>query len=88
MNDDNPSRRGATMIDQELPKRAQKARRKPQTRGLGSPGPPWAFEDLPHAANRRMIALQEPASGKCRFVRPSAPCWREKQEKGGQGCSF
>ena len=28
----------------------------------------WAVGGLPHTADRRMIAVQEPASGKCRLI--------------------
>jgi hypothetical protein len=42
------------MIDQELPKHAQEARRKLWTAALGA----RTFGDLPHAANRHFIALQ------------------------------
>ena len=68
MNDDNPSRRGASMIDREPPKRAQNSRAQASDRGCGQPhGLARAVGGLPHAANRRMIGVQEPAYGKCRL---------------------
>jgi hypothetical protein len=55
------------MIDAQLPKLPRKARRKAQTSGYRQPHrAAWAVGGLPHVSTRRMIAVQEPASGECR----------------------
>jgi hypothetical protein len=51
------------MIEEELTRRAQKAKGKPQIAALGSPTGWPGLGDLPHAASRRMMALREPANG-------------------------
>jgi hypothetical protein len=47
------------MVDEELPKRALEAKRKPGNGGSGQPhGPAGLLGDLPHAANRHFVALE------------------------------
>jgi hypothetical protein len=64
MSDDNPSRRGATMIDRELPTRAHKGTRGPEIAAAdGLRGRPPAAGGLHHPADRRMIGVRRPANG-------------------------
>lgn len=71
MTDGNPSRRGAAMISRKLPDCAPRAKRKPQIGAAGRPtGGPEASHivgGLPCAATRRIIAIQEPVTGKSPF---------------------
>jgi hypothetical protein len=71
MNDDSLSRRGASMTDRELPKRAQEARCKPETVAPGTPHRPVpavgylldTLGALRPAANRGTITVQQLGSG-------------------------
>src|SRR5918996_1690172 len=68
MNDDNPGRRGATKIDGELPTMRPESQAQASDRRCAPPHRlVWAVGGLPHTADRRMIAVQELASGKCRL---------------------
>ena len=52
------------MIDRKPPKREAASGRSPRSRlSVASRGRPSAVRGLPHAANRRMIGLPEPATG-------------------------
>jgi hypothetical protein len=64
MSDDNPSRRGATMIGRALPKRAQNARGTPQTAAIGSL---TGRQACPMRRTGARSPLREPAYGKCRL---------------------
>jgi hypothetical protein len=55
------------MIDEDRPKHAQKAKRKPQAAGLGSPtGWPGPSETCLMRRNRGIFGVQSPGSGEFR----------------------
>jgi hypothetical protein len=68
MNDDNPSRRDASIIDRELHERGAKRLRKPHNAVLAQRhGPARTVRGLPHGAQDAMIGLRKPANGESRL---------------------
>jgi hypothetical protein len=68
MNDDSPSRRGASMTDREPLQRSDHSDRKPQITAVGKPlGPAQAVQSLSHATARRMIGARGSANGESRL---------------------
>jgi hypothetical protein len=64
MNDDNPSRRDASIIDRELRERGAKQGRKPHNAGLAQRhGLARTVRGLPAGAQDAMIGLRGPANG-------------------------